>query len=176
MSVEVLVRYGSIPQVEKFPLATSEAIQRGSCVVIRTERGLETGELLQEVTADSESVAESEFSILRPANEEDLALRNKLRHECETRFELWRKRIAEWELELELIDLDRTLDQNLLVLYVLNDRGPDCTKLALRAVAEGLETIKVVPVGPEGPIAVAAPSGGGCGSGGCGSGEGGCCH
>lgn len=174
MTHEVLVRYGSIPEVEKFPLATSAEIKRGACVILKTERGLEPGELLQDVPADSESVSETEFSLLREADQDDQQLMAQLRDECETRFDLWRKRIEAWELELELIELDLTLDQKLLILYVLNDRGPDCTKLALRAVAEGLETIKVVPVGPEGPVAVAAPSGGGCGSGGCGSG--GCSH
>ncbi len=85
-------------------------------------------------------------------------------------------RIDEWKLSLELIDLEWTLDKSKLILYVLNDRGPESTKLALQAAAAGWGTIEVQPVGPDGPISVS--QGGGCGSGHCGSdgNSNGCCH
>ena len=69
-------------------------------------------------------------------------------------------------LDLQLIDLEWTLDRTKLILYVLNERGPDCTKLALQAAAAGLGLVEVQPVDENGLVAV-EPSGG-CGSGGCG--------
>jgi hypothetical protein len=51
-------------------------------------------------------------------------------------------------------------------LYVLTERGPATTTLALQAAAEGLGLIEVQPVSAAGLVAV--PSGGGCGTGGCG--------
>jgi hypothetical protein len=59
------------------------------------------------------------------------------------------------------------LEDDKLVLYVLNDRGPDCTKLALQAAAAGLGVIEVQPVGAEGLMTL--ETGNGCGSGGCGN-------
>jgi hypothetical protein len=82
-------------------------------------------------------------------------------------FPEWITRITEWELMLELIDLEWTLDRQKLILYVLNDRGPDCTKLALQAAAAGLGTIEVQPVTAEGLVTPPASTGG-CGSCGCG--------
>jgi hypothetical protein len=61
------------------------------------------------------------------------------------------------------------LDRSKLVLYVLNDRGSDCTKLAIYAAAEGLAPVEVQPVNANGLVQL-EPAGGGCGTGGgCGS-------
>jgi hypothetical protein len=75
-------------------------------------------------------------------------------------------------LNLELVDLEWIIDPRKLVLYVLNERGPDCTKLALQAAAAGLGIIEVQPIDAQGLVQLES-SGGGCGSGGCGSGG---CH
>jgi hypothetical protein len=98
------------------------------------------------------------------------------RSDCEAQYSRWQTRIREWNLRLELIDLEWTLDHSKLILYVLNDRGPECTRLALQAAAAGFGVVEVQSVGPDG--LVPAESGHGCGSGGCGSGGGsnGCCH
>ncbi|MEZ6046851.1 MAG: hypothetical protein R3C11_14985 [Planctomycetaceae bacterium] len=49
---QVLVRYGTIPQVERCTVLTTAEIPRGASVVLRTERGEEIGELLQPVAAE----------------------------------------------------------------------------------------------------------------------------
>ena len=73
----------------------------------------------------------------------------------------------EWKLDLDLVDLEWTLDRQKLVLYVLGGRGPEATKLALQAAAAGLAVVEVQPVTADGPVPL-PPAGGGCGSGGCG--------
>ncbi|MCA9039010.1 MAG: hypothetical protein KDA65_01545 [Planctomycetaceae bacterium] len=166
---EVLVRYGTISQVERCAILSTEAIPRGASVVIRTERGEELGELLQPVHAGSEIVESNPQGtvLLRIATDEEMERSRQLQAQCEAEFPLWQQRIKDWELELELIDLERTLDDSLLILYVLNDRGPDCTKLALRVAAEGLGNVKVQPIDANGPVAVTAAVGtGSCSSGG----------
>lgn len=166
---QVLVRYGTIPQVERLTVQTSEEIPRGARVVIRTERGEELGETLQPVEGAPETSDEEVAGplLLRLANEQEIKQAEELMAKCDAEFPLWQQRIADWKLELELIDLERTLDDSLLILYVLNDRGPDCTKLALRVAAEGLGNVKVQPVDADGPVAVTAAVGtGSCSSGG----------
>ena len=49
---------------------------------------------------------------------------------------------------MELIDLEWTLDKSKLILYVLNDRGPEATRLGLQAAAAGLGTVEVQPADP----------------------------
>jgi cell fate regulator YaaT (PSP1 superfamily) len=172
----VLVRYGAIPEVARFRIATLEPLKRDSRVVVRTHRGIELGTLLQDVDDRYQRASPAEDSasveILRAATEEDLRLGAQLRSDTESQFDAWRERITHWKLNLELVELEWLHDRHKLVLYVLNERGPDCTKLALQAAAAGLGIIEVQPVDAQGLIQLES-SGGGCGSGGCGSGG---CH
>ena len=75
------------------------------------------------------------------------------------------------QFELELIDMEWLLDREQLILYVLNERGSDCTKLALYSAAKGLGTIVVQPVGMDGLVQMPTATTGGCGSGGGGCGS-----
>lgn len=172
----VLVRYGAIPEVARFRIATAEPLNRDSFVVVQTHRGVELGTLLQDVDERFERVAASEETagdpqILRRATPEDRQQHADSRNDSEAEFETWCERIAQWNLSLELVDLEWMLDREKLVLYVLNERGPDCTKLALQAAAAGLGTVEVQPVDAEGLVQLEPSGGGGCGSGGgCGCG------
>lgn len=172
MKTTLLVRYGVIPEVARFGFDSSLALQRGEAVVVETHRGRELGTVLEELPARAAAggngtpdVAEPETVVVRPAEPADHAAAAEHRAECETEFAEWRRRIDKWELSLELIDLEWTLDRKTQILYVLNNRGPDCTKLALQAAAAGLGLIYVQPVGADSLLAVE--------SSGCGAGEGG---
>ncbi len=168
----VLVRYGAIPEVAKFRVACAETLRRDAAVVVRTHRGVELGTLLQDVDERFERMPATEAGedashLLRAGTDEDLDQYITARADCEGQFEAWCRRIAEWTLNLELVDLEWMLDRKKLVLYVLNERGPDCTKLALQAAAAGLGIIEVQPVNAEGLVQLES-TGGGCGTGGCG--------
>jgi cell fate regulator YaaT (PSP1 superfamily) len=179
MSNVVLVRYGAIQEVARFAHNSSEPIERGSAVVVQSHRGIELGALLepivpaaaketsgQHTNGDAPPVKLDLPQVLRRASEEDQARQFELRAECERQFAIWTKRIADWHLQLELIDLEWTLDRAKLILYVLNERGPECTKLALAAAAAGLGIIEVQPVAADGLVQIESASS--CGSGGCG--------
>lgn len=172
-----LVRYGTIPEVAQCDPGSVAGLARGASVVVETHRGLQVGTFLEWVRevhpadrAEPPDEPKAPRPILRLASSDDERATAQLRQEAEAAFSQWSARIAEWGLELELIDLEWTLDRSKLILYVLNERGPDCTKLALHAAASGLGTIEVQPVSAEGLVTqpTAAGGGGGCGSCGCG--------
>lgn len=179
MASVVLVRYGVIPEVARFDGDGVGPLARGESVMVETHRGLQLGTVLNEVRAPAMADVNGAHmqpdemeTLLRPivrrATVEDQRTERELHLEARADFDLWTQRINEWELELELIDLEWTADRRKLILYVLNDRGPDCTKLAIRAAAGGLGTIEVQPVTAEGLVTVPDSSGGGgCGSCGC---------
>lgn len=175
MTETVLVRYGAIPVVARCRAECEEHLSRGLRVIVNTSRGLELGTVLeslngqnvQPATATEDSDAAPQFSVLRPASSDDETQVAALQTDCQNQYADWQRRIEGWKLDLELIDLEWTLDRSRLILYVLNERGPDCTKLALQAAAAGLGTIEVQPVDAEGLMQPEA-AGGGCGSGGCG--------
>jgi cell fate regulator YaaT (PSP1 superfamily) len=166
MARTVLVRYGAISEVARFESAAHEPISRGSTVVVRTHRGLEIGLLLEDAPPAAEGGDES-TTLVRAASPEDVARGAELQSRCRHEYDQWHERIRGWNLEIELLDLERTLDGEKLILYVLNGRGSDCTRLALHAAAAGLGIVEVQPVSSEG--LVTASAGGGCGSGGCGT-------
>ena len=174
----LLVRYGAIPFVSRFRCDPAAGFARGMRAVVRTSRGPEIGTILEAGAAKAgEGHAEGEpadvdsdvWSVLRTATREDEATAVELKSECEAEFAAWCRRIKGWNLDLELIDLEWTLDRSRLILYVLNERGPDCTKLALQFAAAGLGLVDVQPVDADGLVQLDA-SGGGCGAGGCGRG------
>jgi cell fate regulator YaaT (PSP1 superfamily) len=138
-------------------------------VVVSTTRGQELGTVLETLPPPREPGTQEVTptgDILRAATEADLARQRAQRAEAEGEYAVWETRIANWSLDLQLIDLEWTLDRTKLILYVLNDRGPECTKLALQAAAAGLGVIEVQPVAAEG-LVPRESGGGGCGSCGC---------
>ncbi len=84
-------------------------------------------------------------------------------------YDEWSDKIAQWGLSLELLDCERTLDGDTLVLYVAGGRGAETTRLSLNAVGCGAAYVAVQPVDHTGPVPV--ETSGGCGDGGCGCGE-----
>lgn len=160
-----LVRYGAVPEVARF--RGGEEIPRGTEVVVDTHHGPLVGTVLDVVrNRGDEDGPDVESESLRIATPEDLAARGSLRSLAEAEFDDWCRRIQEWNVELDLVDLEWTLDHRTRILYVLSDRGPGATQLALKAAAAGLGVIAVQPVAADGPIPL--DLGGGCGSGGCG--------
>jgi len=167
MPVNVLVRYGRIPEVAK--VVAEDRRERGEKVVVRTHRGLELATVLETLKpSPGAQEIESDFMVVREATAEDQFEFTGLATRAGDEFDAWNRRICDWKLDLQLIDLEWTLDREKLILYVLNDRGPECTRLAIQAAADGLGIVEVQPVSATGLVAK-EKSGGGCGS--CGSGH-----
>jgi hypothetical protein len=158
-----LVRYGTVPEVARF--VSELSLTRGDTVVVRSPRGLQLGTVLERERSLESTMTDDVPAIERRAEPADLAMAARLQRACETEYPEWCRRISEWQLAVELLDLEWTLDGRKQILYVLTERGPDATRLALQAAAAGLGPIEVQPVQHEGPVPVA---GHGCGSGGCG--------
>lgn len=169
-SIDVLVRYGAVPEVASFRTTSELPIRRGQHVVVATHRGEEIGTVLEALRPSPEPRRAGDESritrgVVRIASEQDLQRRASQQGDAQREFARWEQRIAEWNLDLQLIDLEWTLDHHKLILYVLNDRGPESTKLALQAAAAGLGSVEVQPVSSEGLVAVQPAAG--CGSCGC---------
>jgi cell fate regulator YaaT (PSP1 superfamily) len=96
---------------------------------------------------------------------QDVSAQTRLQTSARSAFLDWVARVRQWDLDLQLIDLEWTHDERKLILYVLNERGAECTRLALQAAAAGY-SVEVQPVSAEGLVAL--PTGGtGCHACGC---------
>lgn len=167
MQQVALVRCGAIPQVEKYRQNGSGAVERDQTVVVEGMHGLQLGTVLSLVQNTDESNPQSEgpqAEVVRVATQDDLDRSESNRRAGIDEFAKWEKRIEEWKLDLQLIDLEWTLEREKLILYVLNERGPESTKLALYAAARGLGPVEIIPVGKDGPIAPETQSSGWCSS------------
>lgn len=170
----VLARYGQVPQVARFGISAdvlrtfSGSPGRGQRIVVESDRGPEVATVLDEIRQglEAEEVAVT-GSVLRPASVDDLTTEAGHRRQCELDYSDWLQRIDKWKLQLQLIDLERTLDPEQVILYVLNGQDAETTRLALLAAAAGLGIVHVQPVSSQG---IVHQNSGGCGSGGCGSG------
>jgi cell fate regulator YaaT (PSP1 superfamily) len=167
MPVTLLVRYGRIPEVARVQAEAKR--ERGDRVVVRTRRGTELATVLEALRTppkkDEEAEA-SDFTVLRDATSEDQFEFTGLSTRAAAEFPEWVGRVREWNLDLQVVDLEWTLDREKLIVYVLNERGPESTKLAIQAAAAGLGLIEVQPVSKDGLVEL--PSGGGCGTDSCG--------
>lgn len=162
----LLVRYGRIPEVARVQAENKH--ERGERVVVRTHRGLELATVLETLKAAKPQPSNeeiSDFLVIRSATAEDEFETTGLMARAVTEFQEWDARIQNWKIDLQLVDLEWTLDRQKLILYVLNDRGPECTRLAIQAAAAGFGLIEVQPVSREGLVAM--PKSDGCGSCGC---------
>ena len=105
---------------------------RGSQVVVRTQRGLELGEVLAPPSEWSE--VESDGNILRPVAIEDQLLAARLEKNRAAAYDACSARINELGLSTVLLDVEHLFDGQSLVFYFLGE-PPDelqevCTELA----------------------------------------------
>jgi len=174
---EYLVRIGLYGEPLRCLDSADAPLPRNTAIVINTDRGEMLAHILQElkgdlrtITAETEDVSDY-MQVERVASAEDQQQAAELEARSAADFQEWQQRIRLWKITVELVDLEWTLDGKRLMLYVLNDRGPESTKLALQAAAAGFAHVDVLPVTGEGLMSAPPSSGGGCG---CGSGGGGC--
>jgi cell fate regulator YaaT (PSP1 superfamily) len=166
-----LVRYGAIPEVARFKGPQDALIPRGRQVILRTHRGLQSGIVMGTVNvpivpddADAEDL--DAWSIISECGSVESRQIEQLAREAKSAYLTWKQHIINWKLDLQLVDLEYTVDREKIILYVLNDRGAECTKLALQAATAGLGIVEVQPISAAG--LAEQDKGGGCGTGGCG--------
>jgi hypothetical protein len=169
----VLARYGRVPQVARFHCSEWKP-ERGDSIVVKTERGEELAStLLTQPTLprqgqDSGEDEDLTGEVVRRATDEDLLAIAELQLQADDVYLKWQQLASEKKLQLEIIDAEYTLSRR-LVLYVLNGRGAETTRLALLAAASGYGVINVQPVSAEGIVIETEKSeSGGCSSGSCG--------
>ncbi len=170
----VLVRAGRMPEVERAVVSEGLTVQRGDFVILETPRGPLSGRVLEDISKTWRLVPHEALPAITiqrlPTEDDEVAIR-ELESLSAQEFMPWVMRIRSWNLDLELIDLEKTLDREKWILYVLAGRGPDCTKLALQAAAAGFGIIEVQPIQAEGTRPKEEAKGCGTGGGGCGCGS-----
>jgi cell fate regulator YaaT (PSP1 superfamily) len=184
--LEYLVNHGLAGDFGRFRAAAPLELRRGARVVVRSHRGLESGQVLRPATAGLAVFLPNTTVgvLLRPATDDDVTASRR----CETRGQeicaRGRELAESLSLPVELVDVEVLLDGEHAVLHLLRPEDCDIRPLVSALSRETELHILVAEMGGA-PEAEAEPEeagcgscgseGGSCGSGGCGSGGCGSC-
>lgn len=163
-----LVRYGRPGWIGLFGSVHPVATEHRQCVLIRTTRGTEIGEVLADPpevkrSADDQSPT---GEILRPIEPDELERYQQQAGPLMDRLlSATQMRLAPAGLDLDVVDGELLFDAELAVVYFLGESSPDAGPLVTELAQEfGLNRIELSPL-------IEPPSGGcgkpGCGGGGC---------
>jgi cell fate regulator YaaT (PSP1 superfamily) len=118
-----------------------ESYARGAEVVVRSDRGLEIGEILCEATdaARAQLNEPGHGQILRLMSTDDARERFRLLDEARREFETCLRIIAEQKLEMKLVDVEHILGGERVVVYYLAENRVDFREL-VRILASEFQT------------------------------------
>ena len=124
-------------------------LRRGDRVIVRTLRGWELGEVLAEATPNAlaQMVDPPGGTIQRVATAEDEQQVLRLIKESREQFQKCREIIAEMQLPMDLIDLERLFGNDRVVVYFLSEQRVDFRELVKRLGAEFGTRIEMKQVG-----------------------------
>jgi cell fate regulator YaaT (PSP1 superfamily) len=130
MAANWIVRHGAMRFLGEFDPA-DETYARGQEVVVRTERGLELGEVLCPATPRAvELLAEpTRGRILRTLTPEDRAGRDRLQAQEEKELETCSKFVAQRKLQMELVDVEHLFGGERIIFYFLAEKRVDFREL-----------------------------------------------
>jgi cell fate regulator YaaT (PSP1 superfamily) len=148
-----LVRVGAMGHVGRFASLDAVRYERASRVILRTVRGLETGEILS--LGEDVHRSQTDGVILRGMTVEDDLLESRLSKHKHRAFKACSVRIAELGLPVTLIDVEHLFDGRSLFFYFLGDAPPELEAVQFRRFSDTL----AAGCGP----GCGTESGGGCG-------------
>lgn len=115
-----LVRVGALANVGRFAATDAVRYPRGARVIVRTDRGLEMGEVVAPALDEGPRI-QGDGVILRGATVEDRLLEARLRQRREAAFEACSRLLAERGVPGVPIDVEHLFDGQTLVFYFLGD-------------------------------------------------------
>lgn len=125
------------------------AYHRGQAVIVRTDRGLETGEVLCEATEEQiEKLAPPhEGQILREMSGEDRNEIARMHDQEKAEFEVCLRCIRELELDMQLVDIEHIFGGERIVVYYLADGRVDFRELVKKLASEFQTRIEMRQIG-----------------------------
>ena len=130
-------------------LAATIPIGRGQQVIVRTDRGLEVGEVLTEAT---EHVLGSMTNpgygqILRPMTADDVRDQARLHEEEAREFEVCERLIAQEKLDMRLVDVEHLFGGERVVVFYLSENRVDFRELVRQLAAEFQTRVEMRQIG-----------------------------
>ncbi len=105
-------------------------INNGDFVIVETIRGIEYGQVVVgPKMVKEENIVQPLKKVLRLATEEDIRINQENKEKEKEAFDVCSKKIEEHELEMKLIDIEYTFDNNKVIFYFTADGRIDFREL-----------------------------------------------
>ena len=144
-----VVRVGVMRMLGVFTTSRGEVLARGAQVITRTDRGLESGEVLCEAT--DEAVAQindpRRGQILRQATPDDQREAARLRQQALAELATCERLVAEMQLPMQLVDVEHIFGGERIVIYYLAENRVDFRELVKRLASEFQTRIEMRQIG-----------------------------
>lgn len=136
-----VVRYGAVRLMGVFSSPGDVALPRSAQVIVRTDRGLEAGEVLCEATERALSYLKNpvEGPILRVMSAEDQHELSRIREHARVEFQTCKRLVTESGLDMELVDIEHLFGGERIVVYYLAENRVDFRQL-VRTLASEFQT------------------------------------
>lgn len=119
-----LVRTGNAGLLGRYNALDAVTYARGQRVIVRTSRGLETGEVLVGPPLESDG-GRIDGPLIRAMTREDLLLEERLLRHRQRAFEACTEMLAQRQLPVHLMDVEHLFDGKTLVFHFLGDEPPE---------------------------------------------------
>ncbi len=131
MASELIVRHGAMRFLGTFEPDPAAALRRGDDVIVRTDRGLEVGEVLCEASPRAiEFLADPTHGrVIRRLTDEDRAILERLRESEQRELEACQGFVAHRRLQMELVDVEHLFGGERIVFYFLAEKRVDFREL-----------------------------------------------
>ncbi len=123
------VRFKSVGKIYYFAPGSLKA-EEGMKVIVETARGIECGEVvLTNRMVEDDEIASPLKTVIRAVTEQDLKQIELNKAKEQNAFKICEKKIAEHKLDMKLIDVECTFDNNKLLFYFTSENRVDFREL-----------------------------------------------
>lgn len=136
-----ITRHGTMRLLGDYVAAEETTYQRGDRVILKTERGLEVGDILCVATPAAVAYLPepTHGDIVRLMTAEDNAREQQLRTQSRDELETARRLVREHNLAMQLIDIERLFGGERVVFYFIAEKRIDFREL-VRSMAKEFQT------------------------------------
>lgn len=144
-----VVRTGVMRALGVYSSSRDDTYQRDMTVVVRTDRGLEIGEVLCEATeaAVRQIRDPGHGQVLRQMTHEDARERSRLLDQARAEFQTCLRLIEQEKLEMRLVDVEHLFGGERVVVYYLAENRVDFRELVRQLAAEFQTRVEMRQIG-----------------------------
>jgi cell fate regulator YaaT (PSP1 superfamily) len=149
MTAKYLTRHGSMRALGEFEATEGATYQRGQAVIVRTDRGLEVGEVLCDTNPRAlQLIAEpTGGQILRALTADDRQQDARLRDSEHREFDTCHRFIQQRNLQMELVTVEHLFGGERIVFYFLAEKRVDFRELVKDLAREYRTRIEMRQIG-----------------------------